>query len=112
MRFYDMNEGAFAYHRHCLGSTGAINPTFLKMFEFVADEFLTESIKDNPNMKPEKIQSKILERRYKIQYGLDRANMRDGCSSMASMRSKDHYQNFSNYTLSEIRAFIDESTAP
>jgi len=110
MRFYDMNETAFAYHRHCLSTTEAINPTFLKTLEFVADELFIESIKNNPKMKPEYIKNRILERRYNIQYRLDHANMKDGCYSQASLTAKEHYQEFSNYKNSEIRKFIDEQT--
>ena len=111
MRFYDMNEASFAYHRHCLSQAEAINPTFLKTLEFVADELFAESKKDNPKMKPEYIKTKILERRYNIQYRLDHANMKEGCYSQASLTAKEHYQEFSNYKISDIRKFIDEKTA-
>ena len=110
MRFYDMNEAAFAYHRHCLSETEAINPIFLKTLEFVANELIAESIKDTPKMRPEYIKTKILERRYSIQYSLDRANIKEGCYSQASLTAKEHYQEFSNYKNSEIRKFIDEQT--
>ena len=111
IRFYDLNEGAFAYHRHCLSTTGAINPVFLKTLEFVADELFAESIKDNPTMNPDHIKAKILERRYKIQYGLDRANINEGCYSQASLRAKKHYHEFGQYDQLAIRKFIDEKTS-
>ncbi len=38
LRFFDLNEAAFAYHRHCLNRTENINETFLRTLEFVADE--------------------------------------------------------------------------
>ncbi len=110
IRFYDMNESAFAHHRHCLSTKEPINPTFLKTLEFVADELFAESKKDNPKINPEYIKNKILERRYNIQYRLDHANMKEGCYSQASLVAKEHYQEFSNYNTSQIRKFIDEQT--
>lgn len=110
MRFYDLNEEAFAYHRHCLSKKGAINSTFLSTLEFVADELFAVSIEYNPKMEPDHIKAKILERRYKIQYGLDRANMNEGCYSKPSLRAKEHYKEFSNYDEVAIRKFIDDNT--
>lgn len=77
--FFDMNEAAFAYHRHCLSRSGGINETFLRTLEFVADELFTEAKKEDPKTNPEYIKTKILERRYNIQYKLDHANMKEGC---------------------------------
>ena len=108
--FFDMNESAFAYHRHCLSQTEELNATFLRTLEFVADELFDEAKKNDPKMNPEHIKTKILERRYNIQYRLDHANMKDGCYSQASMTAKEHYQEFSNYNTSQIRKFIDEQT--
>lgn len=110
LRFYDMNEAAFAYHRHCLSKSDAINGTFLRTLEFVADELFAEAKKNKPKTDPEYIKTKILERRYNIQYRLDHANMNEGCYSQASLTAKEHYQEFSNYKKSEIRKFINEQT--
>ena len=110
LHFFDMNEMAFAYHRHCLSRTENINETFLKALEFVADELFEEAKKDDPGINPEYIKNKLLERRYNIQYRLDYNNMKEGCYSKASMVAKEHYQEFSNYNKSEIREFIDEQT--
>ncbi|MAI62918.1 MAG: hypothetical protein CBB87_10640 [Micavibrio sp. TMED27] len=108
--FFDINESAFAYHRHCLSQTEELNTTFLQTLEFVADELFDEAKKNEPKTKPEYIKTKILERRYNIQYRLDHANMKDGCYSQASLKAKEHYQEFSNYNTSQIRKFIDERT--
>ncbi len=109
LRFYDLNEAAFAYHRHCLSSE-VIDAKFLSALEFVADELFSELQKNEPDLKPEYLKNRILERRYDIQYALDRANIKDGCYSAASMGAKQHYQEFSHYKQSEIRQFIDEET--
>ena len=106
-----MNESAFAYHRHCLSRTDGINETFLRTLEFVADELFAEAKKNEPKANPEYIKTKILERRYNIQYRLDHANMKEGCYSQASITAKEHYQEFSNYNTSQIRKFIDEQTS-
>ncbi|NCT40570.1 MAG: hypothetical protein GW778_02775 [Alphaproteobacteria bacterium] len=78
--------------------------------EYVADAFLDESVKDNPSMQPQYIQNQILQRRYEIQYRLDNANINEGCYSKASLAAKTHYQEFSRYSLSDIRAFIDQNS--
>ena len=111
LRFFDMNESAFAYHRHCLSVTEEINDRFLRALEFIADELFAEAQKNKPKTNPEYIKSQILERRYNIQYRLDHANMKEGCYTKASIRAKEHYQEFSNYKKSEIRKFIDEQTS-
>lgn len=108
--FFDMNESAFAYHRHCLNRTEKINTTFLKTLEFVADELFETARENTPRENPEHIKTKILERRYNIQYRLDHANIKEGCYTQASLMAKEHYQEFSNYDISEIRKFIDEQT--
>lgn len=108
--FFDMNESAFAYHRHCLSQTEELNSTFLRTLEFVVDELFDEAKRDDPDIDPEYIKTKILERRYNIQYRLDHANIKEGCYSQASMTAKEHYQEFSNYNTSQIRKFIDEKT--
>ena len=76
LRFFDFNEAAFAYHRHCLSVSDAINPKFLRTLELVADALFDEMQKEHPRMKPEYIKAKILERRYNIQYKLDHANIK------------------------------------
>lgn len=108
--FFDMNESAFAYHRHCLSRTEDINETFLRTLEFVADELFAEAKKNEPKIDPEYIKTKILERRYNIQYRLDHANINEGCYSKASITAKEHYQEFSHYKLPAIHKFIEERT--
>lgn len=110
MRFNDLNETAFAYHRHCLRNTGSINEKFMSTFDFVADELLDEGIKTTPHMAPEHVVQKILDRRSSIQYQLDRTNMKEGCNTQATEMAKAHYEEFSRYTRSEIRKFIKEKT--
>ncbi len=78
LHFFDQNEAAFAYHRHCLSPDKNINDTFLGTLTFVADELLAEVVKSAPNRDPEHIKAKILERRYNIQYKLDHAHMEVG----------------------------------
>jgi hypothetical protein len=70
----------------------------------------TEAIRDNPGIKPEQIKAKILERRYNLQYRLDNANMKEGCSSKDSQLAKTHYVEFSRFDNGEIIRFIDEKT--
>jgi len=106
--FFDMNESAFAYHRHCLSQAEGINETFLRTLEFVADELFAEVKKSEPKIDPEYIKTKILERRYNIQYRLDHINIKEGCYSKAAMIAREQYQEFSNHKKSEILKFIDE----
>lgn len=108
LRFFDLNERAFAYHRHCLSRAERINPKFLKTFEFVADELFEEAQKNEPNTKPEYIKTKIIERRYNIQYGLDHAHIQHGCHTQDIEIAKAHYEEFSRYNIQEIRDFIDK----
>lgn len=110
LRFFDMNEEGFAYHRHCVSTTEAINAKFLKTLEVVANELFAESKKENPKTSPKHIKNQILSRRDKIQYNLDLANMKDGCYSQASLRAKEHYQEFSHYNKAAILKFINEKT--
>jgi hypothetical protein len=110
LRFFDLNEAAFAYHRHCVSSSEQLNPKFLKTMEFVADELYTQAEKNNPTIKPEHIKGKILERRYKLQYSLDSENIKSGCGSGDSNLAKAHYVEFSRYDIPDIRLFIDENT--
>lgn len=48
--FFDMNEMAFAYHRHCLSTSGEISPAFLKTLDFVANELFAEAKKSSPGV--------------------------------------------------------------
>jgi hypothetical protein len=111
LRFFDLNEAAFAYHRHCLSASEGLNETFLNTMEFVADELLDEGIKENPSIKPEQIRAKILERRYNLQYKFDNANMREGCFSKDSELAKTHYSEFSRFDRKQIENFITENTS-
>ncbi len=111
LRFFDLNEAAFAYHRHCLSAGEDINSKFLSTRKFAADELLAESIKENPDIKPEQIQTKILERRYKLQYKLDNANMKEGCLSKDSELAKAHYIEFSRFNRVQIEKFITQQTS-
>ena len=110
LHFYDLNEAAFAYHRHCLERTDNINVNFLSTLEFVADELLAESIKTTPHMAPEDIVKKIVGRRDSIQYTLDLTNMKKGCHTSATEEAKAHYEEFSRYKRAEIIKFINEQT--
>lgn len=105
-----MNEAAFAYHRHCLRTSEEINTTFLKTLEFVADELFAQAKKDDPGISPEYIKTKLLERRYNLQYRLDHENMKEGCHTPATDMAKAHYEEFSRYNKKEIRNFIDKHT--
>lgn len=106
LRFYDLNEAAFAYHRHCLSTTEGLNHTFLRTLEFVTDELFVEAQKNDPAVNPDYIKAKILERRYNEQYRLDHAHIKEGCNSQASIIAKQHYQEFSKYNETEIRKLI------
>ncbi len=110
LRFFDLNEQAYAYHRHCLSQTERINATFLRTLELVADELFAEGRKVDPNVDPERIKAKILERRYNLQYEFDRANMKEGCSAKYKQGSQAHYEEFSRYSEEEILRFVDEQT--
>jgi hypothetical protein len=109
LRFFDMNEAAFAYHRHCL-SDEEINRTFLSTMDFVADELFDEGVKTNPSVKPDEIKTKILERRYALQYKLDNAHMKKGCQSKDSRMGQAHYNEFSHFDRAQIGDFITERT--
>lgn len=111
LRFNDLNEVAFAYHRHCLSSTSDINEKFLRTLEFVADQLYAEAQIKEPGMNSEYIKEQLLQRRYNIQYKLDHANAKEGCNSATSSVAKTHYEEFSRYTEPEVRKFIDEKTA-
>jgi len=108
--FFDMNEAAFAYHRHCLYPSVEINQKFLNTLEFVADELFAAGIKNDPKMNSDYIKSRILERRYNIQYGLDQANMQNGCNTPETDVAKAHYEEFSRYHRKEIIKFIAQQT--
>lgn len=108
LRFFDLNEAAFAYHRHCLSRSENINETFLEMLEYVADELFAEAKKDDPGMDTEYIKTKILERRYNLQYRLDHENMKNGCYTPATEMAKAHYEEFSHYNSQKISAFIQK----
>ena len=110
LRFFDMNEMAFAYHRHCMGGDGGINAKFLSTMEFVADALYDESLKTNPSIRPDYIKKKILERRYNIQYKLDKDNLRNGCQSGDSQTALAHYNEFSRFSRAQIGDFIVERT--
>lgn len=110
LRFYDLNEAAFAYHRHCLSQEEGLNAVFLNNLEFVADELFAEIQKSDVRLKPDYIKTKILQRRYNIQYKLDRAHMVEGCYSPAIKTAKEHYIEFSRFGRSEVSKFIDEKT--
>lgn len=111
LRFFDLNEAAFAYHRHCVSTKQeTINQTFLKTLEYVADELFAEAKKDEPRMDPEYIKTKILERRSNLQYRLDLENMKNGCRTPETEMAKAHYEEFSRYNRREISRFIDKKT--
>lgn len=110
LRFYDLNEAAFAYHRHCLSTTEGLNHTFLRTLEFVTDELFSEAKKNDPEVNPDYIKAKILERRYNEQYRLDHAHIKEGCSSQAAIIARQHYQEFSKHNESAIRKLVDEQT--
>jgi hypothetical protein len=110
-RFFDYNEAAFAYKRHCLPSSEPINSKFQKTMDFVANELLHEGEKDNPNFKPEYVKKIIMERRDTMQYDLDIMSMKEGCASESAKTAKEHYEEFSKYDISEIRKFIEEQTS-
>ncbi|MGB4107028.1 MAG: hypothetical protein WBK55_04460 [Alphaproteobacteria bacterium] len=111
IRFFDMNEAAFAYHRHCVGPKPVIDRSFVKTMKLVADELLAKAIVDNPQAKPEEIKSTIMERRYDLQYKLDTASMQDGCNSRDALIAKAHYEEFSRFDVNQINLFIEEQTS-
>ncbi len=109
-RFFDYNEAAFAYKRHCLPTSEPINKKFQSTMDFVANELLREGERDNPNFKPEYVKNIIMERRNRLQYDLDTMSMKEGCASESAQTARAHYEEFSKYDLPEIRKFIDEQT--
>lgn len=111
LHFFDMNEAAFAYHRHCLSTSEDINPKFLKTLDVVADELFKQAQIDEPDMmSAEYIKTKILERRYNLQYKLDHAHIKRGCHSQSVGLAKAHYEEFSQFSIREVHIFIDEQT--
>lgn len=110
LMFFEMNEAAFAYHRHCLSTGGAIDETFLKSRDLVFQELLQEALADNPTMSPNYVRAKTMERQYNLQYRLDWANKNDGCYSKNAFIAKEHYQKLSNLEQAEILQYIDQQT--
>jgi hypothetical protein len=110
LHFFDQNEAAFAYHRHCLSQGTPLDETFLITLRFVADELFAETIKNSPKVSKEYLMNKILERRHAIQYNLDNTNIDQGCNTTATAEAKAHYEEFSRYSKKDITLFIDEQT--
>ena len=110
LHLFDMNEAAFAYHRHCVGPNEKINSKFLRGLEFVADELYEAVQEDEPEMSTEFIKSRIMERRYSIQYSFDRAHIQGGCGSREYAKAKPHYEDFSTFSVSEIRKIVRRET--
>lgn len=110
LHFFDMNEMAFAYHRHCLSPEQGINEVFLTTLNYVANELFAEAQRDQPNTDPKYIQTKILERRYNLQYRLDNQSIKNGCNTAQTEMAKAHYEEFSHYSVREVQKFIDENT--
>lgn len=110
LHFFDLNEAAFAYHRHCLAPQDQLNDAFLTTLRFVADELYAETMKNSPKISTEYLKDKILERRHAIQYNLDNTNIDQGCNTAATAEAKAHYEEFSRYNNKEIGHFIDEQT--
>ncbi len=105
--FFDLNERAFAYHKHCLPDI-AINQTFLKTLEIVADELFSETLKDDPGFKPNYVKKNILRRRYEIQSELNKNYDQNGCFTEEAAEAKRHYEEYSKYTEDQIRELIQE----
>lgn len=110
MRLFDLNEAAFAYHRHCLSTSQNISPQFMEVLDFVANELFAEARNESPGLDPRYIRSKILERRYRIQYKLDSDHIKEGCHSAATDMAQSHYEAFSNYSRQDIEGFIERET--
>jgi len=110
LHFFDLNEAAYADHRHCVSETEAINDRFMKTVDFITDELLIEVQKEDPRRNEEFLRSRILERRYDLQYKLDLAHMNEGCSSPSSKQAQVHYNDFSRYSSSDVRQIIKERT--
>jgi len=72
MKLNDLNERAFAYHKHCLNDTEPMNEVFLENFEQVANMLLDESMNMFRQQRPEDIVRQILERRASMQNALDK----------------------------------------
>ena len=110
LRFFDLNEAASAYQRHCGNPGSKVDKTFLDTMKFITDELSAQDIKENPGLETKFIQSKILERRDNLQYRLDSANIKEGCGSKDSAMAKAHYEEFSRFDREQINQFIDAQT--
>jgi len=108
--FFDLNEEAFAYHRHCLGSFRSIDPMFLKTLDVVANELFIEIVKQNPDTSRDFLKSMMLKRRATIQSQLDFVSHQQGCSTREVNQARVHYNEFSQYTEKEILNFIAQRT--
>lgn len=106
LHLFDLNEAAFAYHRHCIGQSEKLNSKFLRGMEVVADELYEAVLEDEPKMSTEFIKSRIIERRYSIQYRYDQAHIQYGCVATQYAKAREHYEEFSNLNISEIRKII------
>ena len=112
VNFFDINEAAFAYHRHCLNSENSgINVNFIRTSELVADALFADAVRKAPQADAQHIKAKILERRYNIQYKLDHVHMKEGCHSSSVKAARDHYEKFSKLNINEVKKYIEEQTA-
>jgi len=95
MKLNDLNERAFAYHKHCLKNTEPMNEVFLANFEQAANMLFDESMNMFRQRRPEDIVRKILERRNSMQNTLDKIYRADGCQSSEAKTAQEHYSTFS-----------------
>lgn len=110
LRFYDLNDAAFAYQRHCLSDDGAVSQAFLRTFEFVAEELLAEAKKVNPRLDPISIKDRMQKRQESILYELDFTYMKQGCGTQAAKTASAHYERFSGLSREDVARFIDANT--
>ena len=110
LRFFDLNEAALAYHRHCLSQGESVNQNFINAMSRVTDNLYATTASSDPRLTHEQINGKILERRYKLQYQLDNANMKEGCQTKSSRVAEQHYRQLSGYSEADINRFIEQRT--
>lgn len=111
LHFFDLNEAAFAYQRQCQAESEGINETFLRNLEFVADELFAAAVQKDPQISPDQIKERILERRSTLQYKLDHFYMSNDCSSAGAKTAQAHYEEFSRFNKSEVSKFINARVA-
>jgi hypothetical protein len=109
-RFFDLNETAFAYHRHCISKDRLPDPVFMENLDYVANALMQEMVSEFPDKKPAQHRANIMGRRYMIQQRLDGFYYENKCDSDHALTSAAHYEQFRAIDSVAVQKFILEKT--